>query len=106
MVLRPMSEDDWALLYRWSNDPEVLYYVEEDHVTSRTLGEVQNIVRSVCRNAFCFVIEYGGEAIGECWLQEMNLDRISSRFPGQDVRRIDLMIGEKHLGDRESGQRS
>ena len=24
MVLRPMTEGDWDVLYRWNNDPEVL----------------------------------------------------------------------------------
>jgi RimJ/RimL family protein N-acetyltransferase len=37
----------------------------------------------------------GDRAIGECWLQEMNIERILSSYPDRDCRRIDLTIGEK-----------
>jgi RimJ/RimL family protein N-acetyltransferase len=33
--------------------------------------------------------------IGECWLQEMNIERVLESYPDMDVRRIDLAIGEK-----------
>ena len=97
VVLRPMNERDWGPLLRWCNDPDVLYYAEGDEVTSRSLGEVHNIYRSVSENAYCFMIEHGGQPIGDCWLQQMNLDRILEKFPGRDVRRIDIAIGEKRL---------
>lgn len=93
--LRPMIEEDWGLLLKWNNDPEVLYYAEGDDVTSRTLEEVQGLYCQVCQDAFCFVIEADGVPIGECWLQEMNVERILTRYPGLDCQRIDLMIGEK-----------
>jgi RimJ/RimL family protein N-acetyltransferase len=95
--LRPMAEDDWDLLLKWNNDPDVLYWAEGDDITSRTLHEVQDLYRTVSRTAFCFVIEVGDVPVGECWLQEMNVTRISERHPGLDCRRIDLMIGEKGL---------
>jgi aminoglycoside 6'-N-acetyltransferase len=97
LVLRPMSEDDWPALLRWNNDPEVLYYAEGDDVTSRGLDEVQAIYRGISQNAFCFMAELAGQAVAECWLQQMNLDRILARYPGRDCRRIDLSIGEKAL---------
>jgi len=93
--LRPMTEDDWDVLYRWNNDPEVLYYAEGDDITSYALDQVQKLYRGVSQKAFCFIIEADGEPIGECWLQEMNLDRVLSKYPGLDCRRIDLAIGEK-----------
>jgi aminoglycoside 6'-N-acetyltransferase len=93
--LRPMTEADWDILLKWNNDPEVLYYAEGDDVTSRPLEEVQELYSMVCAHAFCFVIEVGGQPVGECWLQEMNLDRILDQYPHEDCRRIDLMIGEK-----------
>jgi len=93
--LRPMTEADWGILCKWNNDPEVLYYAEGDDVTSRPLEEVQELYCAVCAHAFCFVIVADGRPVGECWLQEMNLDRILSRYPGADCRRIDAMIGEK-----------
>jgi RimJ/RimL family protein N-acetyltransferase len=92
-----MTEDDWDLLLKWNNDPDVLYWAEGDDVTSRTLLEVQDLYRTVSRTAFCFVIEAGGVPVGECWLQEMNVTRIIEQHPGLDCRRIDLMIGEKRV---------
>ena len=35
---------------------------------------------------------------GEGWLQRMSLRRILGEYPGRDVRRIDLAIGERALG--------
>ncbi len=97
--LRPMAEEDWGLLERWNSDPEVLYYAEGDDVAAWTPEEVRLIYRSVSQKAFCFIIEFDGEPVGECWLEDMNLDRIVREYPGKDVRRIDLMIGEKqHWG--------
>lgn len=93
--LRPMTEDDWDILVKWNSDSEVLYYCEGDDVTSYTLEEVQGIYRSVSQNAFCFIIEVDEKPIGECWLQEMNLERFLQKYPDLDCRRIDIMIGEK-----------
>lgn len=90
-----MTEDDWDVLLRWYSDPEVLYYAEGDDVSSRPLEEVQAIYRGTSQKAFVFIAELDGEPIGECWLQEMNLERVLERYPGRDLRRIDLMIGEK-----------
>ena len=105
LVLRPMTEADWALLLKWNNDPEVLYYAEGDNVESRSLAEIQSIHRHVSQTAFCFIIEINHQSIGECWLQQMNLTRILQRHPDQDCRRIDLMIGEKHLWGQGYGTR-
>jgi RimJ/RimL family protein N-acetyltransferase len=93
--LRPMTDKDWDLLLKWNNDPEVLYYAEGDDITGYTLAEVKNLYCSVCAKATCFIIEADGMPIGECWLQEMNLERVLEKYPDMDVRRIDLAIGEK-----------
>jgi len=106
LVLRPMTEDDWFLLYRWNDDPEVLYYAEGDDVRSRTPEEVHRIYRGVSRAAFMFIMEYNGVPIGECWLQRMNLPRILDRHPGLDLRRIDLAIGEKNMWEHGIGTRA
>ncbi|HZO89617.1 MAG TPA: GNAT family N-acetyltransferase [Chthonomonadaceae bacterium] len=95
VVLRPMREDDWDILLRWNNDPDVLYCSESDTVGVRSLDEIQCLYRGVSQHAFCFIIEVDGAPIGECWLQEMNLPRVLERLPGLDLRRIDIMIGEK-----------
>lgn len=57
--------------------------------------QVRTIYSSISQHAFCFIIEYLGSPVGEGWLQEMNLDRVLLKHPGKDVRRIDLMIGDK-----------
>lgn len=95
VTLRPMTEEEWDVLARWGSDPDVLWFSEGDDVQSYSLDEVQEIYREVSQSAFCFIIELHGHAIGECWLQKMNLDRVLSRYPDQDCRRIDLTIGEK-----------
>lgn len=98
ITLRPMNEADWAVLLRWNNDPEVLYYSEGDDVQSYTLEDVQGIYRSIShKGALCFIIEYQGRPIGDCWLQPMNYERVLLKYPGFDVRRIDLEIGEKEF---------
>ncbi|MHC4341129.1 MAG: GNAT family N-acetyltransferase [Planctomycetota bacterium] len=106
LTLRPMTEDDWDLLLRWNNDPEVLRFAEGDEVLSRTLEEVQAVYRGVSQRAFMFTAELEGRPIGECWLQEMNLRRILGRFPKEaDLRRIDLVIGETELWGHGWGSR-
>ena len=44
-----------------------------------------------------FVGELEGLPVAECWLQEMNLPRLASLYPGLDLRRIDLAIAEREL---------
>jgi len=95
VLLRPMTESDWDVLARWGSDPDVLWFSEGDDVESRSLVDVQRIYRGVSETAFCFIMQFNGHRIGECWLQKMNLDRILSRYPDKDCRRIDLTIGEK-----------
>jgi len=71
--LRPLTEKDWNLLNRWNTDPGLLYFTEEDEVERYNPEEVKMICRLVSKNAYIFIIEFEGEAIGECWLQKMNL---------------------------------
>lgn len=103
VLLHPMTEDDWDILLKWNNDPEVLYFSEGDDITSQTLERVQQKYRSVSQKAFCFIIEVDNIPVGECWLQEMNLERILKKYPGKDCRRIDLMIGEKQFWEKGIG---
>lgn len=103
VTLRPLTEHDWDVLLVWNTDPEVLYFSEGDDVSAYDLADIQEIYRGVSRNAFCFLIEFGGKPVGEGWLQQMNIERILAKYPTQDCRRIDLMIGEKHLWGRGLG---
>ncbi len=102
IVLRPMTEDDWDILHKWNSDPEVLYYAD-GNADGYSLEMVKRIYRGVCRHAFCFMIEFEGRPIGECYLQKMNLERILEKMPIQDLRRIDIMIGEKEFWGKGIG---
>lgn len=106
VALRPMTEDDWDLLLKWNNDSEVMRYFDHDEFTPISLDDVQSIYRWVSTHAHCFIIKLDGHSIGECWLQTMNLQRIVDQFPGQDLRRIDIAIGEKELWGRGYGTES
>lgn len=101
--LRPMTEDDWDLLIKWNNDPKVLFFWEGDDISGWALEDLQRVYRSISSAAYTFMMEAGGRVVGECWLQKMNLDRLLDRWPGKDLRRIDLSIGEKDLWNRGIG---
>jgi RimJ/RimL family protein N-acetyltransferase len=105
VTLRPMTEDDWGLLLKWNQDPEILYFTEGVEGRSYDLEIVHRIYRGVSQNARCFIIEYKGEPIGECWLQKMNREQVIKKYPGKDCRRIDLLIGEKRLWGRGIGSK-
>ena len=93
--LRPLTEKDWDILIKWNSDPEVLYYAEGENITSRDLPDIQNLYREESQTALCFMAEIDHAPIGECWLQQMNLISICTKYPGMDCRRIDMLIGEK-----------
>lgn len=97
VALRPLTEDDWELVVGWWNDPEIASYSDSNE-GPYSLAQVQEIVRAISRCAYCFVIEFEGRPVGECWLQAMNLDRILRRNPGLDCRRIDIEIEKAYWG--------
>ncbi len=96
IVLRPLSDDDLQLLYKWNSDPEVLYWTEGDDVESYPAETVHQIYGGISQNNPCFAVEVNGETIGDCWLQKMNLPEVKAMYDSDtDVRRIDMSIGEK-----------
>ena len=97
VVLRPMTEDDWDLVHKWWNDPDVSYYADAND-DEYSLEQARDIVRSISGKALCFVIEYQGTPVGDCWLQEMNLARILTQNPGMDCRRVDIEIDKEFWG--------
>lgn len=103
VTLRPMTEVDWDILLKWNNDPIVMELADANPFEETSLKDLQLIYRWISTHAFCFIMEVADKAIGECWLQRMNLQRIVAEFPDQDLRRIDLMIGEKELWGRGYG---
>lgn len=98
MTLRPLTEEDWPLVHRLWNDPDIANSADAND-RSYSIRELQEIMRTISQKAFCFVVEHRGEPVGECWLQEMNLDRILERYPGKDCRRIDIEIAKEHWGE-------
>ena len=105
ITLRPMSDNDFGILLKWNSDSEVLYYSEGNDVECYNLEDIQGIYGSTSLTAFCFIIEFEELPIGECWLQKMNLNHIIDKYPHLDLRRIDLMIGEKEYWGRGIGTR-
>ncbi len=71
-----------------------------------SLEKLQEIYRGISKKAYMFVIELDGRPIGEGWVQEMNLPEIRKRFPGKDLRRIDLSIGEPTLWGQGLGTKA
>ncbi len=103
VTLRPMGEGDWDSLLKWNSDPAVMELADHNPFEESSLEELQTIYRWISTHAYCFIMEADGNPIGECWLQQMNLQRIVAQFPNKDLRRIDLMIGEKELWGRGYG---
>ncbi len=97
VTLRPLTEDDWDMVVGWWNDPEIAADADANE-GPYSLGQVQEIMRGISRSAFCFIIEFEGRPVGECWLQAMNLERILRRHPGVDCRRIDIEIERTYWG--------
>ena len=64
------------ILLKWAQDPEVLYYSEGDRVEKYDLEDIHDKYRTTSQTAFCFIIKLDSIPIGECWLQEMNLDYV------------------------------
>ena len=106
VLLRPMTETDWDLLLRWNNDPEVLYFSEGDDRTHWPLDDLQDMYRGVSAHALMFIMEIDGQPIGDCWLQEMNIQRILDRYPGQRLHRFPIFIGEKRFWAQGWGTRA
>lgn len=98
IVLHPLCDDHLPLLYKWCADPEVLYWDTGADAQAYDSNEVHYIYGKISHSAynFLFLVEAAGVPIGECWLQKMNIEHILESYPDTtDVRRIDIMIGEK-----------
>jgi len=93
--LIPLLDEHLPLLYKWNNDPEVVYWSDSGNFEVCTEEDVRGIYGMVSQNAYCFLMMYNGEPIGDCWLQKMNLTDIIEKHPGKKVYRIDMTIGEK-----------
>ncbi|MCL2522743.1 MAG: GNAT family N-acetyltransferase [Erysipelotrichales bacterium] len=98
IILRPLSDNDLPLLYKWNRDPEVIYWNEGSNANAANNDDenVQSIYKETSNAGYCFIIEFDGMAIGECLLCKMSVSYILEIYPvSADVRRIDILIGEK-----------
>lgn len=104
IALRPLTDAHLPYLYKWNSDPEVLYWADADDVKSYPPEAVHQIYGQPAEETLYFIIEADGELIGDCSLQRMNLPEIKAIYPADaDVRRIDMMIGEKAWWGRGVG---
>ena len=103
LELIPLLDEHLPLLYKWNNDPEVVYWADSGNFEVCTEEDVRGIYSYVSAKAFCFLMVYDGTPIGDCWVQEMNLDHIKEKHPSKKVYRIDMTIGEKDLWGKGIG---
>jgi len=103
IVLRPLSDSDLPLLYKWGADPEVVYWSDTGNVNDFDEEMTRNIYGSVSQNGLCFIAEVNGHPIGNFWVQKMNIPEVAALYPGLDVRRIEAEIGEKNYWGRGIG---
>ena len=101
--LRPLTDADLPLLYRWNDDPDVVYWADSGNAERFEPGEVDSMYGYVSQNALCFLAEVEGRPIGDCWLQKMNIKAVQDQYPNLDVRRIDATIGEKDMWGKGIG---
>lgn len=100
LVLRPPSEADGPLAMHFDDDARIGPVVGGDDSQPQVLEMHCPICRSATQHAFCFVIEQAGRPISGCRLQQMNLRRLTGRWPNLDLRRIDLVIRDESAWDR------
>lgn len=106
VTLRPMTDEDLPLLYRWNGDEDVLHFSEGD-VEPYTPEEVDSIYQSLSKKADCFIVEAeDGTPIGECRLQPMKAPFPPPLGNSADCRRVDIVIGEKDYWGKEYGSRA
>jgi len=104
IVLRPLCDEHLPFLYKWNTDPDVLYWSEGADVQAYNEETIHFIYGKSSYDGHCFLVEVDGIPVGECWLQKMNLKAILEQYPDTaDVRRIDMMIGDKSYWNRGIG---
>jgi|AGTN01.3.fsa_nt_gi Acetyltransferases, including N-acetylases of ribosomal proteins len=104
IILRPLGDEHLPYLYKWNADPEITYFSESSVGLKYDEATVRKKYGGMSDCAFCFIIEVDAVVIGECWLQKMNRHDVLTMYPsGNDVRRIDMCIGEKEYWNRGIG---
>ena len=100
--LRPLTDEHLLLLYKWNADPEVTFWCESGDGANdeETVRDIYSYVSPI---AYCFLLEVDGKPIGDCWLENMNVQEIIDAYPNLNMKRIDMMIGEKDWWGRGIG---
>ena len=94
VVLHPMTEYDWDIIWKWNYNPNTLYFSEDRSLIKHSPEQIQETYRDISKDAFCFIIEVNNKPVGDCWLQKVNIERILRAHPVMRCRRIDLIIGD------------
>ncbi|MDR0730208.1 MAG: GNAT family N-acetyltransferase [Treponema sp.] len=103
IILKPLMDKHFPLLYKWENDSEVLYWSEGDKIEQWDEESTRSLFGDISKNAKCFLIEIDSIPIGYSWLQKMNIKEIIAENKDKDVRRIDISIGEKNYWNKGYG---
>ena len=104
--LIPLSDEHLPLLYKWNADVEVMCWEDGPNTKGYDKEVVHEIYEATSSSGYSFLIEVDNKAIGECLLCKMNLDYVLNRYPNTtDVRRIDILIGEKDFWNKGIGSK-
>jgi len=104
--LIPLSDEHLPLLYKWNADVEVMYWEDGPSTKGYDKEVVHEIYEATSSSGYSFLIEFDNKAIGECLLCKMGLDYVLSHYPNTtDVRRVDILIGEKDFWNKGIGSK-
>ena len=100
VVIRPITRDDLPLMHRWGNDPEVMYYANDDPEPHKTMKDVEEQYRREteqwANSTGRFIIETTtGDPIGTIMYRGLRSDT-SSAYTG-------IYIGEKPFWGKGCG---
>jgi len=104
VVLRPITEYDWDIIWQWNYNPDTLFFSEGRSLIKFSPSQIQEAYRHLSKEAFGFIIDVATKSafklnkeeripIGDCWLQKVNAERILRNHPIKRCRCIDLLIG-------------
>lgn len=97
-VLRPIDEDDLALLHKWENDSELTYFLNADRFRTMSLEDIHRRYRQIRMDPTMelFIIEtLRGDRIGMLGYDNLSAERRSFR--------VYIGIGEKEYWSQGYG---
>ncbi|MCK4905100.1 GNAT family N-acetyltransferase [bacterium] len=101
VVLRPITEYDWDVIWRWNYNPDALFFSEGRNLIKSSPSQIQEAYRHMTKESFGFIIDANDKPIGDCWLQKVNVVKILRDHPVKRCRCIDLLIGDMEFFSRE-----